>query len=193
LSVWNVEGRWQGQADPPLSAEGEAQAAAAAVVGIDLVITSDLRRARRTGELLAPGAPLVCEPGLREFDVGAWSGRTKAEIEARWPDELARFEAGRPESAPGGELRSAFEARVTEAAARVAGRVEASGAARALVVSHGGVIRTLARLQGRPDRHVGHLCGYEAEVKGDALVLLDPLDLNHPVEARPEPDDQLAL
>src|SRR4051812_40351680 len=42
-STWNAEGRWQGQADPPLSPLGEAQAAAAAGACpvVDAVVTSD--------------------------------------------------------------------------------------------------------------------------------------------------------
>lgn len=179
LSVWNAQGRWQGQADPPLSEQGESQArAASAAVGpVDLVVSSDLERARRTAAILAPGVRRVTEPALREFDVGAWSGLTRAEIEARWGDELALFDAGRLESPPGGERRGDFEARVQDAAGRVSQLVGATGAARTLVVSHGGVVRALARMQAWADRHVGHLSGYEAEVKGDGLVVIQPLDL----------------
>lgn len=179
LSVWNVEGRWQGQADPPLSTEGQAQArsAAARLGPFDLVVTSDLERSRHTGSLLAPGAPQVTEPLLREFDVGAWSGRTRAEIEREWAGELALFDAGRLDAPPGGERRGDFDERVGRAAARVASLVAGHGASRTLVVSHGGVVRALARLQGRGDHHVGHLCGYEAEVKEGALVVLDLVDL----------------
>lgn len=175
LSTWNMEGRWQGQADPPLAPEGEAQSRAAAgrVGAVDLVITSDLQRARRTGELLAPGARLRTEAGLREFDVGAWSGHTRAEIEQRWPGELAEFDAGRLDAPPGSEGRRHFEERVAEAAARVADLA----AGRTLVVTHGGVVRALARRQDRRDGRYSHLCGFEATVKGRTLSLLHPVDL----------------
>jgi len=175
LSAWNMDGRWQGQADPPLAAEGEEQARAAArrVGAVDLVVTSDLERARRTGELLAPGAPLVTEPGLREFDVGDWSGRTRAEIERLWPGELAQFDAGRLDAPPGSEGRRQFEERVAEAAARLATRADG----RTLVVTHGGVVRALARRQDRRNGLYRHLCGFEAEVKGGTLSLLHPVDL----------------
>ena len=54
-STWNADGRWQGRADPPLTALGEAQAADAAlhVGAIDEVWSSDLERARRTAEIVA--------------------------------------------------------------------------------------------------------------------------------------------
>lgn len=195
LSVWNVEGRWQGQADPPLSAEGEAeaQAAGARVGPVGVVVTSDLLRAQRTGELLAPHAVLLTEPLLRELDVGMWSGRTRDEIEREWPGALARFDAGLLAEPPGGESRTRFEDRVAEAAAQTAARVDRCGAAKAVVVAHGGVIRALARMQHRPDRHVAHLCGFEAEVKGANLVLGRPVDLRTVEHESHEPGDRLVF
>lgn len=184
LSAWNAAGRWQGQADPPLAPSGRQQAvrAAGAVGPVDLVVTSDLDRARTTGALLAPGAPVVELPELREYGVGEWSGLTRAEIERRWPDQIARFDAGRLDHPPGGEPRADFERRVRRAAHLVVG----AAASRTLVVTHGGVIRTLARLQLGVDRHVSQLAGYRAQVKGDSLVLTSPLDLLGPAR----PDDQ---
>lgn len=185
-SVWNAEARWQGHADPPLSPLGEAQAAGAAAGlatrgPIDLLVTSDLERARRTGELLVSrtgrAVPLVIEPALREFDVGAWSGLTRAEIDARYPDEVALFDAGRLAAPPGGESRAAFEARVIEAAGRVATAIARHGARRTVVVSHGGVVRALGRLQGLGDRHVSQLCGYAGRPGGAHLALSQYVDL----------------
>lgn len=205
LSVWNVEGRWQGQADPPLSKVGreQARAAAAGLGPVRLVITSDLERARHTGQLLAPGAPHLTEPLLREFDVGEWSGRTRAEIERTWPGELAAFDAGALPAPPGGEARSDFDARVRSAAERVrqlvAGAVSGVGTARAagtaatLVVSHGGVVRAWARLLGCGDRHVGHLCGYQAAIDGAELSLVRPVNLLEEVSSDAAVGDRLAL
>lgn len=195
LSVWNMEGRWQGHADPPLSAAGldQAERAAAAVEGVDLVVTSDLERARRTGAVLAPRAAATTCTALREFDVGAWSGLTRPEIEARWPDQLAAFDAGRLDSPPGGEGRGAFEARVATAARAVAGIVRRRSSQRSLVVTHGGVVRALARMQGLGDHHVGHLCGYQAEVKGDDLALVAPVDLLGPPRRPARAVDPVAL
>src|SRR3989442_15966436 len=64
-SAWNAEGRWQGQADPPLSPLGELQAEEAArrVHGVlDAVWSSDLRRAAQTAARL--GAVSGLEPRL---------------------------------------------------------------------------------------------------------------------------------
>src|SRR5262249_60844859 len=88
---WTREGRFQGHADPPLNEAGRAQAIELAErlasTPFDAVYSSDLARAHETAEILASshGVPVVADPGLREIDVGSWSGLTRAEIEARFP------------------------------------------------------------------------------------------------------------
>jgi len=151
-STWNAEGRWQGQADPPLSALGRVQAEelaeALAGAGIALLAASDLARARETAAIVGArlGLAPVLEPALREHDVGAWSGLTRAEVEARWPEELARFRAGDLAFAPGGgESRLVLRARVHAALARL----EVRAAGPLALVSHLGVLRALD-----PDAHV---------------------------------------
>ena len=49
-SEWNLSGRWQGQADPPLTELGRMQAREAAqnVGSIDVIWSSDLQRAAAT-------------------------------------------------------------------------------------------------------------------------------------------------
>ena len=51
-SSWNASGRWQGQADPPLSPAGRRQADALAGVladaSLDALLSSDLGRALET-------------------------------------------------------------------------------------------------------------------------------------------------
>src|SRR5438093_548398 len=100
-SVWNADGRWQGQADPPLSDVGVDQAAAAAdsdaVDGVRALYSSDLERARHTAQLLGVrlGLDPVVDVRLRERHAGGWEGCTRAEIEAGWPGFLESGE--RPE------------------------------------------------------------------------------------------------
>lgn len=192
-STWNATGRWQGQADPPLSEAGTALAVRAADLlaaepPFDLVVTSDLQRARQTGELLAAGAGgaprsarpqprTVVEPNLREFHVGDWSGLTRAEIEQRWPSQLALFDAGGLPAPPGGEDRGDFDARVQAAAHRVARLVDRHRPARTLIVTHGGVIRSLARSAGLQERHIPNLAGFGGRAGPNGLSLQFPVDL----------------
>lgn len=153
----NRDGLWQGQANPPLSPEGLAQAArmaerlgsGAGQPGPDAgrklaaLVASDLERAARTASVLGEALGLVptLHSGLRERDVGAWSGLRHQEIEARWPDELAALRAGDPDVRPGGgESRRCFAARVNAALGDVCRAVPEGSVA---VVTHLGVLRIL--------------------------------------------------
>ena len=83
----------QGQADPPLTHTGmvQARAAAAALNGIDSVVTSDLDRARATAVLIAEVlevGPVTVDADWRERDAGAWQGLTRAEIERDYPGHI---------------------------------------------------------------------------------------------------------
>ena len=90
---WNLAGRYQGQLDSPLTARGIAQAEAVAkrlaVVNFDAIVSSDLTRAVRTGDIIAgqhPGTPRLIDAGLRERNFGMLSGYTKEEAIAKYPD-----------------------------------------------------------------------------------------------------------
>ena len=186
-STWNGQGRWQGQADPPLSPLGEAQAAEAALQlgGLGLrfgaVASSDLVRARRTAEIVAGAlglGPVVVEPAVKEYDVGRWCGLTKAEIEEGWPGMIAQWASGALPSTPGGEPRVAFGERIVVGLRRLAA---AAPPGDLLVVTHSGVVRTLERLLGVEHVWIGNLSGRWCEVGddgllslGDGVVLLDP-------------------
>jgi broad specificity phosphatase PhoE len=133
---WNRDGRYQGWADPPLNETGREQARLLAeqlrAIPFDAAYSSDLRRAHETAELVAAphGVPVVVDPGLREIDVGSWSGLTRAEVLERFPDFTR----------PDGESREAHGARVLAAAERIA---RANVDRRVLVVTHGGTLRAL--------------------------------------------------
>jgi broad specificity phosphatase PhoE len=186
-SEWNARGRWQGWADPPLSEDGRHQASIAGwllkPLGFTAVAASDLERARRTAGLAAATmgltGPVHIEPGLREYDIGDWSGLTRLEIEARWPGALDDWRHGRLAAAPGGEIRDAFVARIVAAVTRVGA---AHPAGRVLVITHGGVIGSLALLLGAGESRVAHLAGRWFDTRddglraGEAVFLFDPDD-----------------
>lgn len=146
-STWNVEGRWQGQADPPLSTRGRAQAellaAALAAEELDLLMTSDLARAAQTATRIARRLGLVArpEPRLREIAAGDWSGRSHAQIRARDARALRRFLSGdRAARAGGGETRDEVGVR---ARAALRALLAEESARRIGVVTHQGVVRAL--------------------------------------------------
>jgi len=93
---WNREGRFQGQIDIPLNANGRAQAEAAssflAPVCIQRAYTSCMARPRQTAEAILaahPGVPLTSTTGLVEIGHGLWEGRLEQEIAKGWPELLA--------------------------------------------------------------------------------------------------------
>ena len=94
---WNADGRYQGQSDVPLAAEGAAQAEALAahfpVEHLDAIYSSDLQRARVTAEIVAKrfGLEVQEEPAFREICFGAWEGLTFEQIVSRWPEAMANF------------------------------------------------------------------------------------------------------
>src|SRR2546421_3869515 len=79
--------RFLGHLDVRLSARGEAQCAAQADrlrgAGLSAVFTSDLARARRSGEIIGAPHGLAPKtlPALREMDMGRWDGLSAAEVE----------------------------------------------------------------------------------------------------------------
>jgi len=143
-STWNAAGRWQGQADPPLSAHGveQAERAAGVIDRADIVWSSDLERARHTAQLIAArhGLPVTADPRLREREAGAWTGLTRAEIEAGFPGYLD--DGRRPDGYETDDsvAERAFAA-LRDLAAALAGGT-------GVVVSHGGVILTVERRHG---------------------------------------------
>ena len=93
-TVSNVEGRWQGQTDSPLTDRGLAQARelgrALTDEPIAAVYSSDLGRALQTAIQVADphGLTVQTDPRLREVDAGAWTGKGRAEINVEFPGGL---------------------------------------------------------------------------------------------------------
>ena len=72
-SEWNAQGRWQGQADTPLTERGRRHAAEAGplLATFEMLVSSDLRRARQSAEIIAAGAGITPRsPPSRAFASG---------------------------------------------------------------------------------------------------------------------------
>ena len=181
-SAANAAGIYQGWLDSPLSARGEAQAAATAralAVRDDLrvvaVYASPLARAWETGAAIAAALGLTpsAEPGLREINVGAATGLAFAAVRERWPDleELRRI-GGRAHGWPEGESGHDFAARVGATVDAIIARhlppPDPTGPEETVVLAtHGGTIRfALAHLreemEGWPDDTVDNCSIAEA-------------------------------
>jgi probable phosphoglycerate mutase len=145
----SVQNRFSGAGDQPLTEHGRLQAAAAAArlatSGATAVVSSPVRRARETAELVAAAldVEVAYEPGLRETDFGDWEGCTFAEVRQTWPRELDAWLADPSVAPPSGESFDQTTTRVRQARTRL---LAAYGGQRIVVVSHVTPIKTLLRL-----------------------------------------------
>jgi broad specificity phosphatase PhoE len=175
-SEWNATGRWQGHADPALTELGRRQAAVAAsfIGAVDGVISSDLLRAAQTAAIIAQQlgiGPVMIDDRLRERDVGEWTGLTRTQINKRWPGWID--DSRRPD---GFEEVDSVLHRVIESFQEIR---ESSPGGSLLVVTHGGVIRSLVGSHGLGDTPVANLAGITMRISesgqtiGDRISLLD--------------------
>jgi broad specificity phosphatase PhoE len=146
---WNRLGRWQGTTDIVLSDVGRAQARGLVErlrdTGITTVFASDLRRASETAEIVAAelGLPApVTDARLRERGFGCFEGLTRNECAERFPDAWQRYHLDRRWTPPGAEIHEDVVARAIGALNEIAARLSDGQAA--LVVSHGGTMRSFA-------------------------------------------------
>lgn len=129
---WNVDGRYQGQADPALSGVGVRQAADLARRltrgGLDVLYSSPLRRATDTARAIGArlGLPVQEDARLMEINLGRWQGHLHTEIAKADPDLFDRWRSAPWEmTPPGGErleqVRVRVEAAIDDIAAANAG------------------------------------------------------------------------
>ncbi len=189
-SEWNAAGRWQGQADPPLTNRGRTQAAhaAAAIGAADAIVTSDLQRASVTAQVIAAALnlePSMTDPRLRERDAGEWSGLTRQEIHEQWPGYLSDDQQGNSRSGsdvrrpPRWERDDHLWSRVRACLIDV-GRLVPDGDV--VAVTHGGVIyATEAELGGSGGR-LANLAARWIAVEDQVFTLGERLLLVAPEE-----------
>lgn len=148
-------GAFYGDADVPLSQQGQAEARQAAqslaALALDHIVASPLPRARFGAEQLAAGRGLAIafDDDLREIQRGRWYGLTRAEVEARFPGDLAAHETDYESwQGHGGEARGVFRDRVLRALDRLLTDWQGRSVA---VVSHSFTTRAiLAAASGLP-------------------------------------------
>ena len=155
-SVWNLQGRAQGQHPdaPGLTDLGRQQARLLAqrlaALGVDALYSSDLRRATETATFVADALNLepVIDTQWREIGLGGWEGLTRAEVAHGWPETIAAVARGEDPPRGGGETYAQLAARTGAAAHRLVRRHPGQ---RVAVVCHGGNIRSLLLTLPLPD------------------------------------------
>lgn len=152
--------RWCGRSDPDLNVAGRRQAArVAAELAADLelvapgepalVLTSPLRRATQTAAGIArvTGASIVVDDSLVEVDFGLAEGLTWDAVRVGQPALAEALVAGADPDWPGGETAAELVARASRAADRIS---SLAAVGPVVVVSHGGLLRSIAVLAGSP-------------------------------------------
>lgn len=146
-TTWNVESRYQGRLDAPLSPQGrrEARLLAAALKNhrFDAIYTSPLQRAQALASEVAEasGSPVEVDERLTEIAMGPWEGLYRQEIEDAYPELYSRWYTD-PESVrfPGAESLEDVMSRTCSSMADI---FAGHPAAHIAVVSHSAVIRVL--------------------------------------------------
>lgn len=148
-TVWNAQRRMQGQLNSPLSERGRAQARALGArfltESFDHLYSSDLERAYETAAAIAQrtGHEIRIDIRLRERAFGIFEGLTAAEMQARHPEEYAKFRARDPDhTLPGGESTRDFFARCMACFEDLGSRHPGE---RIVVVAHGMLLDALYR------------------------------------------------
>lgn len=138
ITEWNLLGIAQGSSNIPLNKTGREQAVAlserlAAEEDWDLIIASDLMRARETAEIIGAKLGLSIshfDTRLREMNGGEIEGTTEDERVEKWGTDWRSLDLGM-------ETREAVAERATAALQDI---VKDYPGKRVLVVSHGGLI-----------------------------------------------------
>lgn len=144
---WNIQNRYQGNTDIPLSFVGKMQAQAIANrmknFEIDAIYSSDLSRAYDTAQYIAKEKNIDVQiiPQLKEINFGEWEGFTISELEKIYGDDYKRFFL-EPHKYPfpGEGTMEAVQMRIKKALDRITSYNENS---KIMIVSHGGILKVL--------------------------------------------------
>ncbi|MDR3279844.1 MAG: histidine phosphatase family protein [Synergistaceae bacterium] len=148
-TLWNTEGRFQGQRDTELDERGirQSERVAEYLAGhkFDAVTSSPLKRAlfaaERIAETCGAGSPEII-PGFTEINHGDWEGLLSSEVKLRWPDLMEMWHTA-PHTVimpgTGGESLRAVQIRAVASAAELAEKYSGD----VCIAAHDAVIKAL--------------------------------------------------
>jgi broad specificity phosphatase PhoE len=187
-TIWNIDGRMQGQTDIPLSADGWQEIRDNVARGLNprlsgyAWVSSPLKRARSTAGLLCGYAPPLA-PELMEMDWGDWEGQTLTALRREHGAALqANEDRGLDFQPPGGESPRLVQQRLKTWMAGIYGSKPGIAA-----VCHKGVIRAVMALawdwdmMGKPpvklDWTAAHIFDIDADGQPYAVEMNVPVGL----------------
>ncbi|UJL46627.1 histidine phosphatase family protein [Virgibacillus sp. NKC19-16] len=138
----NLERRYLGWSDPPITDEARDKLTGLPCEAYDLCVSSDLLRCRQTAAVLCSNAPYVESAAFREMNFGKWELATYAELchEPEYRNWVDNPLINRP---PDGESFSEMESRLNRGWQTLKSQVDEDEHRNILLVTHGGVIRFL--------------------------------------------------
>lgn len=154
LTDSNLEGKYIGHTDVPLSDDGVKQIEQMKrdynYPFVDAVFTSPLQRCTKTASLVYPDKEAIVINDLIEYNFGEYEGRTAEELKenelfVRW---LSGEQGVEP---PFGESNEAFANRVANCFIKIVDGLFKTGTTTAAIFTHGGVIMYLLSAFGIPE------------------------------------------
>lgn len=143
---WNSDDRYQGCMDISLDETGVKQANLLGQrlqnYGIELIISSHLRRAAKTAEIIQGyvNCPLEIDQNLREIQLGEWEGKRWKDIQVEYADFLKKWHTDIVNlPMPGGESYADLKVRAVKAMEDLK-NLEVKAVA---IVTHGAVVKTM--------------------------------------------------
>ncbi|SDA10054.1 alpha-ribazole phosphatase [Ruminococcus sp. YE71] len=151
----NVDGKYIGVTDLPLSAEGAAvlyeKVEEAGYPSFQKVYLSPLKRCLQTAYIMAQNAPMVEIPELVEMDFGDFEEKTPAELKDL-PEYKKFLQGGLDNPPPNGESARQVVTRCFKAMAKIIEDMMEEGLTNVAVVTHSGIIMNLMACFGLPKR-----------------------------------------
>ncbi|MDA0376460.1 MAG: class I tRNA ligase family protein [bacterium] len=182
---WNAQSLSQGHTDNNLNETGIAQAHETAKAlkneKIDVIISSDLKRAKQTAEIIGEELGLeVTElwKDLRERDEGVWDGKHIDEVLKDYPstNNESKSVSFHHLTPPEGESFSAFISRIEKSCQKL---LEHYAGKKVIVVSHGGTTRALCTVI----QNLGYDAALRMRPKNASII---PMTLNPFLKRIPE-------
>ena len=151
VTAHTLDKRFSGRStDLPLAPQGVSQAEALAAElmargGADVLVSSPVRRARETAQIVATllGLEMHLVDGFAEAEFGEWDGHTFAEVRSRWPKQMTAWLGSTDVAPPGGESFAQVRVRVDAARQQL---LNDYAGKRVVVVSHVTPIKTMVGL-----------------------------------------------
>lgn len=154
MTKGNLDGRYVGQKNVPLSIEGVSQLLEMKkqyeYPEAQAYFTSPMGRCADTMKILYPKIKPIVMEDLKEYDFGDFEGKTAQELKE--DERYQAWLAGGPDSAPPfGESNGDFARRIYTAFTKIVEGLMKTGTTSAVICTHGGVIMTLLTLVGLPE------------------------------------------